>query len=365
MSSFDIIVVGAGPGGALAADYAARSGASVIVLDRRKDVGVPVICGELTSMGTFDEFSLDPKGDWIARELQNARVIFPNGKSFDVTGIKMGILNRDILEKHLIERAVNSGATLKLNRTVVSGDKSGVKLKNGKRIKGKIVIAADGVKSTIGKSAGIVKKIPQKDLGVAVKYMVKSNKIDGDRCIVYMGGEGLKGYTWVFPKGNNSANVGLGSIGGKRGNLKPILDNFIERNYPGAEKHHYGAGALPLARPPDITVKDNLMLVGDAASMVNAFGGAGIRNAMMAGKIAGSLAGKCITEKLPLSYLKKYEKLWRKKILKRLKVNLAVKELVWERPGSLSMLPWLITPLHIIIDRNPKILKWLQERQHM
>ena len=364
MTKFDIVVVGAGPGGAMAARHAALKGASVLLVERRREIGVPVVCGELTSGGTMGEFSLPGDGPWIARTMDKARMVFPGDKYLDFHGIAFTMLHRDVFEKHLVKMATDEGVELRMNTCAVGVNRDGVVLKNGRVVKCGIVIGADGVKSAIGKSIGMTKLLPRSDLGRAVKYIVESNYVDNTACQFFLGEEGIKGYAWILPKGENTANVGVGLLGETRMNPGPLLDRFIEKRLPGAVKKNYAAGCLPLAVPPERTVWENVMLVGDAASMVNSVGGAGIRNAMVAGKLAGEIAGTCVTEGRDLSYLKTYENAWRRKIYLRLRVNHLVKCMMWHSDLSVRSLYPITAPLNRISNMVSGLITYLQFRQH-
>lgn len=364
MVEFDIVVVGAGPGGAMAARHAATKGASVLLIDRRREIGVPVACGELTSGGTMGEFSFPENGPWIARKMDRARMVFPGDRALDFHGIAFTMLYRDLFEKHLVKMAVDEGVELRMNTCATGVSRDGVVLKTGEIVRCKIIIGADGVKSTVGKSVGMTKTIPLADLGRAAKYMVECTYMDNTACQFFLGEEGIYGYAWILPKGENTANVGLGLMGERRGNIKPLLDKFIEKRLPGAVKRDYAAGCLPLAVPPERTVWENIILVGDAASMVNSVGGAGIRNAMLSGKLAGEIAGACVTGDRPLSYLKTYERAWRRRIYLRLRVNHLAKCMMWHSDLTVRSLYPVVAPLNRISNMISGLITYLQYRQH-
>jgi digeranylgeranylglycerophospholipid reductase len=123
------------------------------------------------------------------------------------------------------------------------------------------------------------------------------------------------GYAWIFPKGEDSANVGIGvtmNLIKEGGHPKRLLEKFIDA-HPGLKKGKVieaVAGAVPVSVPADKTVKDNLMLVGDAARMADAITGGGIRNAIRSGSIAGEVAAKAV-ESGNLDYFMEYEKRWK------------------------------------------------------
>jgi len=303
-------------------------------------------------------------------------MVFPSGKMLDFNGISLVTLHRDVFEKHLVKMAMDEGAEVRLNTTVKCvtdlSDSEGldypskcVVLKNGEPVQAKVIIAADGVKSTIGKCMGMVRTPSINDLGRAMKYMVTSKYIDQTMGQFFVGEEGIQGYAWILPKGNNTANVGMGTLGGKTKFFRPALDRFIEKRIPGAVKESFTTGCLPLALPPSRTVWKNVMLVGDAASMVNSVGGAGIRNAMVAGRIAGRIAGEYINESRSLRYLERYEKAWRKKLYPRLGLNHFIKDIMWHSNTSANHFYSLIAPMSHVVNMVPGLMSWVQKKQHM
>jgi digeranylgeranylglycerophospholipid reductase len=75
---FDVVVVGAGPAGCVTAKYAALSGATVLIVERDEEIGVPVLCGEGISK-KVDDLGIIKKGRWVENEVEGARIFSPNG----------------------------------------------------------------------------------------------------------------------------------------------------------------------------------------------------------------------------------------------------------------------------------------------
>ncbi|MEM2961091.1 MAG: NAD(P)/FAD-dependent oxidoreductase, partial [Candidatus Bathyarchaeia archaeon] len=100
---------------------------------------------------------------------------------------------------------------------------------------------------------------------------------------------------WIFPKCDGIANVGLGV---QHGSAKLYLDKFISSHpekFKSAEIAEIHAGPVPISGQIDEIVNNGAMLCGDAAGQVIPLTGGGIHSSIVAGKIAGDVAGKALT----------------------------------------------------------------------
>ena len=139
------------------------------------------------------------------------------------------------------------------------------------------------------------------------------------------------GYLWVFPKGDGTANIGLG-VGSKfnrKKSAKKYLDEFIENKYPNATIHTTMCGGVPCSKPMTHPICDNVMLVGDAAHFINPITGGGIAAAMKSGMFAGQVASEAIiANDYSENFLKKYISLCQKDFTKRHEKIYKVKETI-------------------------------------
>ncbi len=328
---YDIIVVGAGPAGSIAARYAAAQGISVIILEKDRDVGYPVRCGEAASRRGIEEF-IEPEDRWIASRIRNFSMISPDGTEVVLPLEEEGfILERRIFDYALAKSAADEGAEILtrayVNGLIFDGDKvDGVKYEyqgEQKELRADIVIAADGVESRLGRWAGLKTHIDFRDMESAVQITASGiNGIQDDTCYFYFGEEyAPQGYFWIFPKGSNIANIGLGvggAIGKKKSALR-FLNDFMEKNYPKAAILTQIAGGVPCVTTLEKITAPGLMLVGDAARQVNPLSGGGIVSGMIGGKLAGEIAGKAIIDK-NLNFITEYEKAWNDRLGKRHKI---------------------------------------------
>jgi len=180
----------------------------------------------------------------------------------------------------------------------------------------KIIIAADGVESRVGRWAGLKTTIKIKDMESAIQMSVSNINCKSNRLDFYLGVDRAPGgYLWVFPKGDRFANIGIG-IGGihnKHKSARKYLEEFMEIHYPDAAILTTVIGGVPCAHTLPRIATDNLMICGDAAHMVNPVTGGGIISGMQGGKLAGIRAAEAVIARdYSYGFLKKYEKDWDK-----------------------------------------------------
>ncbi|MCK5636242.1 MAG: NAD(P)/FAD-dependent oxidoreductase, partial [Thermoplasmatales archaeon] len=164
---YDCVVIGSGPAGSVTARFAAKTGAKVLIVERRQEVGVPVLCGEGISK-KIDEWDMLEGKRWIAGDMDGARIYSPDRTCVTLSAEQAGnetgyVVYRDIFDQELARLAARDGAKIMMN-TQATGllkdrDKiKGVKVKHFDEefeIEADIVVGADGVESKIGKWAGI------------------------------------------------------------------------------------------------------------------------------------------------------------------------------------------------------------------
>jgi digeranylgeranylglycerophospholipid reductase len=335
-NEYDIIVVGAGPAGSMAARFAAEQGVSVLMLEKDRDVGYPVRCGEAINKVRLEEFiPIDEK--WIAAKISKFSLNAPDGSEVIIEFGEAGyVLERRIFDYELARTAAAAGTEI-LTRAYVNGllfddgKVTGVKYEyNGeqKEVKSKIVIAADGVESRVGRWAGLKTHIDFRDMESAVQITAANIPVNQNTLYFYFGKDvAPNGYFWVFPKGNNKANIGLGVSGmiGKEKSAQSFLNDFMDKHYPNAPVLTKIAGGVPCSITLDKISAPGIMLVGDAARQVNPLSGGGIASGMIGGKIAGTIAAEAINQNKP-DHILFYDKAWNERVGKRHETFNRIKE---------------------------------------
>jgi digeranylgeranylglycerophospholipid reductase len=324
---YDIIVVGGGPGGCIAAKECAEKGLSVLLLERHREIGVPVRCGEAVGKaGLLEFFSSD---HWIVKKYVKKfkiRFVAPNGSPLDLNHeSEAAVLDRKIFDAELGVLAASSGATIVAGANVTGlikeeGFARGVFVEyRGKvlEVRSKIVIGADGIESRIGRWAGINTTPKFNDIESCVQYTVSGAKIENDRLDFYFGKNvAPTGYLWVFPKQNGTVNIGVGVNGivSKSRKAKEYLNKFMEERYPECSIVNNTCGGVICGETLEQISGNGIMLVGDAAHQTNAISGGGIINAMKAARIASEVAAKALkTNDAGFKILSEFDKKWKKK----------------------------------------------------
>ena len=310
-SSYDILVVGGGPAGALAAKTAARAGNSVCLIEKRSAIGTPVRCAEGVGKELLKEY-IKPDPRWISAEIERARLISPDGTTVSLEQDKAGnevgyVLDRKVFDRELVWQAAEAGADVIVKTRATApimenGAVRGAKvLSVGTRaeIRADVVLAADGTEAQFARWAGLDTTVPLREMMSCAQYLLTDIDIDAGSTDFYLGNDiAPEGYLWVFPKGERTANVGIGISGRKSrdgARAKDYLDRFVAKNFPNGKTIEAIAGGVPVCRPLPCTVADGLMVIGDAARVVDPLTGGGIGNAMFTGRLAARVASGCIS----------------------------------------------------------------------
>jgi len=343
---YDVVVIGAGPAGSSAAYEAAKRGLKVLLIEKRAEVGSPIRCAEGVGKEGLEDLGIKPKSEWIANEVKGARIHAPSGDYItleaSMAGSEVGyVLHRDKFDQYLAKMAVDAGSEL-YTRAMAIGLKREdseivVRIRhfgNLYEVRTPIVIGADGFESLVGEWAGIRTRLDPKDINVTFEYRITGAKFDPDYTEFYIGNEVAPGgYVWIFPKSEKEANVGIGvllsRVDSEKKRPKYLLDKFLKEHpkYRG-KVIAVISGAVSVSRPLEPSYTDNVMLVGDAARMIDPLTGGGIIHAIISGRAAGETAAKAI-EKGDYSKrsLKEYEARWKPRIYEKLLRNYLAKEI--------------------------------------
>ncbi len=340
----EVIVVGAGPAGSTAATYLARAGVDVLLLEKSQFPREKV-CGDgLTPRGVKQLVDLgidtSEEAGWVHNNA--LRIIagdltlhlpWPELSSMPPYGVSR---TRQDFDELLAKTAERAGARLQQNTTVLgavtspTGRVVGVRAKIGPSrtevtYKAPLVLACDGVSARLALSVGI-EKIDSRPMGVAVRRYYASPRSKDDFIEGHLelwdrsdpaNPKLLPGYGWVFPLGDGTVNVGLGTLSTSpsfrntdyRALLRQWLDStpeewgFREENALGK----VGGAGLPMGFNRTPHYRDGLLLIGDAGGMVSPFNGEGIAAAMESARIAAECVVQALARRPGLSREKALE----------------------------------------------------------
>ncbi|MDD4237668.1 MAG: geranylgeranyl reductase family protein [Desulfotomaculaceae bacterium] len=301
---YDVIVVGGGPAGAVAARDCARAGLETIILEKEYHPRPKTCAGGITAAAIS---LLDTA---IPPEIVEARCSSFRGfygdrvVESDQEQDFMVLVSREIFDLWLVSLAQSAGAELKQGEcvTAVTAGEREVTVSTTKGdYTGLMVIGADGVNSMVAK---IVRKpFNKKDLAFCVCADVLRGEEEGSwrESIEIYYGQLPMGYGWIFPK-KGCLSVGMGAWLSNVSGIKEALSNFLRERGMSGEQRLKG-GFIPLGGMARPAVSDRVILAGDAAGYADPFTGEGIRYAIASGRLAAATAASLIARGVPLTRL--------------------------------------------------------------
>jgi digeranylgeranylglycerophospholipid reductase len=304
---FDVVVIGGNLAGATAAINAATKGVSVSLVERNKEPFFPAHCGEAITDIMAELLNLDKIG-CAKNEIKNIIVnISSKEYAFKLKKHRIIIFDRNFVEKELLKEAEKKGVKLILGTSMRDFNlPHEIFLDNNTMIKGRVIIDASGIACQVGRRIGMDTRLRSEDIGVCIQSRVQGNFNVNMMKLWFHKPYAPFGYAWLFPFNEKMANIGLGAIGRKKLDFPKLLDNYIEDVTDGQYKITSTFRAcVPLASPMSKLIKDNVMIVGDAARLAHPALGGGIGNALFSGSLAGIVAAKYIKGEIPS--LKSYQ----------------------------------------------------------
>ncbi len=346
---YDVVVVGAGPAGCLAAKYAAKNGAKTLIIEEHASIGSPVQCAGLLSTSAIRECEVVLDSGF--HPITGAFVYAPDRRRIRISGgeIKAYVVDRRIFDRTLAENAIRSGADILMRTRAVGIDiGTGTRGRGHQRIlhvtiegepdviEADVVIGADGVQSHIARWAGL--DTPDTVLSGAQVSTVYD--FDDPRFVEIFPGSCAPGFfAWAIPY-HGSARIGLavrpgfGSGSGSgvvHESAWVHLKRLIAEHPVVSEKCGPGVagialGGIPISVPQQ-TATDGVLIVGDAAGQVKPTSGGGVYPGAVCAKIAGKIAADAVMEgDTSVRRLSEYDKLWRARIGRELAIGRRINE---------------------------------------
>jgi menaquinone-9 beta-reductase len=352
---FDVIIAGAGPGGAVCALTLAGSGLSVAVLDKAS-FPRDKICGDAISgkaISLLKRMSPDLLDELIGFEEKigswGIRFVAPNKKHIDIPFKAVydkslesppGYISKRIDFDNLLVRQMENASNISfmpgfnVQQLEITADYAEVSSEAGQKIRGRVVVGADGAQSVIAKKVGRFKVEPDHYCAGLRAYYRNVSAMHGDNFLeLHFLKEFLPGYFWIFPLPNGMVNVGVGMLSSrvskKKVNLKEEMRRIIREEPSIAPRFRNAELAddirgfgLPLGSKKRRISGERYLLTGDAASLIDPFTGEGIAHAMISGNKAGEQILKCFRENnFSENFMSAYDEAVYKRLWNELKLS--------------------------------------------
>ena len=339
-----VLVLGAGPAGALAATLLARNGWDVLLADQHK-FPRDKVCGDGIPTGSLQILRQCGLGDKIDQAgfnpVKYISIIGPGGKRWTAgwhsklpdAKEDLATARRTEFDNLLFQSAMESGVQFVQGRiSSIIMENGEVKGANLSGISGKtdlwadVTIGADGATSIIARTC-LPDLFQQSNRWVAIRGYAQNNGFQPDRLEFHAHRELLSGYGWIFPVDGDTVNVGLGLLSNdyknRESNLRTILHNFLQsgpiqkRIKAGTEIKNIASWTIPIYSHRKFSRSlPGALLVGDAGFLADPLTGEGIHNALQSAMIAAGVvdaALKSPPEKRD-NVLKTYDKLLREEM---------------------------------------------------
>jgi len=302
-----ITIIGAGPAGCYSAYLLAKAGKEVQIFEEHNEIGKPVQCTGLVT-SSIDEI-LKLKKELIVNEIDKVKIFSKNNSLELRLKNKNLILDRQKFDNYLADLAIKNGTKIFLNYRFIENKDNLIKIKYNNKsqriLKTDYLVGADGPLSQVAKSNNLFGK--RKFLtGIQVIAKLKN-----ENYIEFYPSIGT--FAWVVPENEEICRIGVASYN----NIGEYFNKFLKlkkiNNKKIIEKQ---GGLIPIYGPKLKTEKDNIYLIGDAASQVKATTGGGIIQGLKAAQV---LVNSIINKK-------NYEKEWKKVLGKDLLLHLKIRE---------------------------------------
>lgn len=291
---WDVVIVGAGPAGAAAALAALRAcpDASVLLLDAA-EFPRDKVCGDGVAPQALDVLAtLGVDLDALVagtEPITSLDLVSPSGIRASGTFARPArVIRRKAFDERLVRAALAAGAKLARCRvrSILRRDDH---VLVADTYRARVVIGADGAESVVRRSSGAAPP-PAGTVAVALRGYVSADPWPAGRQLLRMTTADWPAYAWVFPVGDGTANVGYGQLLTGTPPSRAHLTQRLGELVPGAVGAQLLGHRLPLSTGRPVFGHDRVLLVGDAASLINPLTGEGIYYAVVSGSLAGAAA---------------------------------------------------------------------------
>ncbi len=326
---FDAAVIGGGPAGSKTAAMIAEKGHRVLLLEKRNRIGHPVRCAE--AVGPYEDvrrfISLDDS--IVSSTVNGIVVVSPDGTRFEASTPEIGyVVDRELFDLRLAETASQAGARVRTGHQAVEllkrgGSVAGLIVKDLEtgdhyEVDAHVVVGADGVEGLSTRWAGLAGPLRPDEVMSCAQELMSGIDLSDSHIEFHLGRKFAPGgYAWVFPKGVDRANVGVG-INPRESDGRSALEylnRFIEHRCPAGERNRLVIGASSVASGLPKLATDGYLAVGEAARQNNPFSGGGIINALEGAEMASGVILKALDRgEYSSRLLNEYSKKWNRTV---------------------------------------------------
>ena len=322
---YDVIVIGAGPAGNIAARKLSSLGRRVLVLDSRINIG-DKLCTGIVGRECVDRYPPDPAH--IFGEARSATVVAPSGKSYQIANAQPQgyIIDRVAFVASLAKDAEESGADYLLGPRVIDISVSHrdvtvlTRGEGGRQVHtGQILILASGFGSPLLRLVNL-RSPPGGAFMVGTQAEVIADGLEDPK--VYLGDSISPGcFGWLVPLSGSRALIGLVSRVQLNGQLRDFTDRLKSTGKVNEIITKPRRWGIPL-KPIPKTYGERVMVVGDSAGLVKPTTGGGIYYALLSGEIAAETAHEALNAgDLSARRLKSYQDRWKATFGRELRVG--------------------------------------------
>ena len=314
MDIADIIVIGASPAGLMAARNACEKGSSVLLLEKKEEIGNPPHPANSFFKGMLDKCGETADPSYVVHYLKGMQIISPSGRIVEVETPGYAI-DKTKFDRFYAEKIMKTGVDLRngieVHNILREGEKFSVNTSAGV-FKSKLVIISDGINSKMASLLGLKTMKHPEDIAWGIELEVRAPALGKPKMFEYYIGNHAPGWKTTYsPRGGDNAAIGA-YVRRCGKDATPYLNAWVERfkklkGLKELEVVRKLSGGDPIVTLPNEYITDGIMVVGGAA------GQSGIGYAMRAGQICGDVAADAIRKgDVSKNALSEYRKTWEK-----------------------------------------------------
>ncbi len=348
MKRYEVVIIGGGPTGALAARYAALTGARVLLVEQGSGRGPASNCTGLISPRTLDIYNVSSEA--VLRRIKGGRLHLPGGGVLKLCApdTRALVVDRAVFDRLGLEQAAAIGVEIRTHTRATHAARGKVTLDGKEKIEAAVIVGADGPQSSVRDWFSIP---PPQQFFTATQAVVEDIPEDPAQVEVFVGSNiAPEGFAWAVPAEEGLMRVGLLAPAGT--DVQALLSRFLADHFPGRVRASRG-GLIPIG-PVKKTYGDGVIVVGDAAGQVKPLSGGGLYFGGICAQIAGKVAGQAgLSGMTNEVYLRLYEEEWKREIGAELDFGLSLRRVLF------SLHDETLIALKTIFD-DPEILSLIE-----